>query len=102
MPSIAYSRRNFLGAASAGVATMALASPLWARGPAAYPKPDLERMIAVPGGRVYVRVNGNLAGPRPPLVILHGGPGGVHSSYLDALALSAERAVILYDQLDSG
>jgi proline iminopeptidase/L-proline amide hydrolase len=59
-------------------------------------------MAPVPGGRVYVRVNGALNGPRPPLVLLHGGPGGTHTSLLDALALADERAVILYDQLDSG
>lgn len=76
--------------------------PAWARGPARYPAPDREAMVPVEGGRVYVRVNGDLAGRRPPVVILHGGPGGTHGSYLDALALSDERAVILYDQLDSG
>jgi proline iminopeptidase/L-proline amide hydrolase len=59
-------------------------------------------MAPVPGGRVYVRVNGRLDGPRPPVVLIHGGPGGTHASYLDALALADERAVILYDQLDSG
>jgi proline iminopeptidase/L-proline amide hydrolase len=47
-------------------------------------------------------VNGDLAGPRPPVVFLHGGPGGTHDAYLDTLALSDERAVILYDQLGSG
>lgn len=59
-------------------------------------------MVPVAGGRVYVRINGDLTGPRPPLVIVHGGPGGTHDAYLDALALADERAVILYDQLDSG
>ena len=83
--------------------TVALAAlPVWARGPASYPAPDRELMVPVEGGRIYVRVNGDLAGPRPPVVILHGGPGGTHSAYLDALALADERAVILYDQLDSG
>ena len=59
-------------------------------------------MAPVPGGRVYVRVNGRLDGPRLPVVMIHGGPGGTHSAFLNALALSDERAVILYDQLDSG
>ena len=59
-------------------------------------------MVPVAGGRVYVRVNGRIDGPRPPLVLLHGGPGGTHASLLNALALADERAVILYDQLDSG
>jgi proline iminopeptidase/L-proline amide hydrolase len=59
-------------------------------------------MVSVPGGRVYVRVNGNLAGPRSPIVLIHGGPGSSHWYFLNATALAAERAVILYDQLDSG
>ena len=76
--------------------------PAWARGPARYPAPTRELMVPVEGGRVYVRINGDLKGPLPPVVILHGGPGGTHGAYLDALALANERAVILYDQLDSG
>lgn len=64
--------------------------------------PDGEEMIAVPGGRAYVRVNGDLAGPRPPIVCIHGGPGSSHWYFLNATALADERAVILYDQLDSG
>jgi proline-specific peptidase len=59
-------------------------------------------MARVRGGRVYVRVNGRLDGPRLPIVMIHGGPGGTHSGFLNALALADERAVILYDQLDSG
>ena len=59
-------------------------------------------MAPVPGGRVYVRVNGPLNGRKLPVVLIHGGPGGTHTSLLDALALADERAVILYDQLDSG
>ena len=92
-------RRAALGMAAtlAGLAAM----PAWAR-TATYPAPTREAMLPVPGGRVYARVSGDLAGPRAPLVIVHGGPGGTHASYLDALALADERAVILYDQLDSG
>jgi proline iminopeptidase/L-proline amide hydrolase len=59
-------------------------------------------MAPVPGGRVYVRINGRLDGPRLPIVMIHGGPGGNHAPFLNALALADERAVILYDQLDSG
>lgn len=59
-------------------------------------------MASVPGGKVYVRINGRLDGPRLPIVMIHGGPGGTHSGFLNALALADERAVILYDQLDSG
>jgi proline-specific peptidase len=82
--------------------TVLTAPSVWARGPARYPAPDREVMVPVEGGRVYVRVNGNLAGAKPPVVFIHGGPGGSHAGFLDALALSDERAVILYDQLDSG
>ena len=81
--------------------TCSLVSPALAR-PALFPAPDREMMVPVKGGRVYVRVNGRLDGPRPPIILAHGGPGGTHSSLLDALELADERAVILYDQLDSG
>lgn len=89
-------RRLFLGSLTA-LAT----APAWARA-AGYPAPDRELMVPVEGGRLYVRVNGNLAGPKPPVVFIHGGPGGSHAGFLDALPLAGERAVILYDQLDSG
>lgn len=59
-------------------------------------------MAPVPGGRVYVRVNGRLDSPRPPIVMIHGGPGSNHAEFLSMLPLAGERAVILYDQLDSG
>lgn len=59
-------------------------------------------MVTVPGGRAYVRVNGRLDGSRPPIVLIHGGPGSTHSGLLDALQLADDRAVIFYDQLDSG
>jgi proline iminopeptidase/L-proline amide hydrolase len=65
-------------------------------------RPDREGMVPVEGGRIYVRVNGDLAGPRPPIVFAHGGPGSSHWYWLNATALADERAVILYDQLDSG
>lgn len=65
-------------------------------------EPEREAMVPVPGGRVYVRVNGNLAGPRLPIVLIHGGPGSSHWYFLNATAMAGERAVILYDQLDSG
>lgn len=64
--------------------------------------PDGEYRVPVPGGDVYVRVNGKLSGPNPPIVLLHGGPGSSHWYFLNATALADERAVILYDQLDSG
>jgi proline iminopeptidase/L-proline amide hydrolase len=66
------------------------------------PAPDREAMVPVEGGRIYVRVNGRLDGARPPILMIHGGPGGNHAYFLGALPLADERAVILYDQLDSG
>jgi proline iminopeptidase/L-proline amide hydrolase len=95
------SRRTILAAATA-----ALAAPARADGVALLPavrlEPDRQMFVPVPGGRVYVRINGDLAGPRPPIVLLHGGPGSSHWYFLNATAMAGERAVILYDQLDSG
>lgn len=68
----------------------------------AVPAPDHEMFVPVPHGRLYVRVNGAVAGPRLPLVMLHGGPGGSHHGFVRALPLAAERAIILYDQGDCG
>lgn len=89
-------RRALLALMAGGAATPAIGRP------ARFPPPDRELRVQVPGGRVYVRVNGDLAGPRAPIVLLHGGPGGTHAGLLDATELASERAVILYDQLDSG
>ncbi|NIJ63524.1 proline iminopeptidase/L-proline amide hydrolase [Sphingomonas leidyi] len=92
-------RRAFLGGMAAGT----LATPAWARlRDEILFKPDRELMVPVEGGSVYVRVNGDLKGPRPPLIYAHGGPGGDHSGLLPLTALASERAVILWDQLDSG
>src|SRR5438045_1105893 len=63
-PARVLDRRSFL--AASGAAAALVATPLWARGPASYPPPTQELMAPVPGGRVYVRVNGALDGPRPP------------------------------------
>jgi L-proline amide hydrolase len=64
--------------------------------------PDREAMVSVPGGRIYVRINGALDGRKPPILFIHGGPGSSHWGWLNATALADERAVILYDQLDCG
>ena len=55
------------------------------------------------GYRTWYRVTGDLGGPKPPLVTLHGGPGGSHD-YLENLARFAAggRAVIHYDQVGGG
>lgn len=93
-------RRDVLIGAAVGAALAAV--PAWARGLAAIPTPERELMVPVAGGRVYVRVNGDLAGPRAPLIAIHGGPGGTHNALVELLALADQRAVILYDQLDCG
>jgi proline-specific peptidase len=95
-------RRAFLGSGAAMAASLTLPRSLFARQPDGYPPPDFEKMVPVEGGRVYVRVNGAIKGPKLPIVMLHGGPGGTHAHFLTALALADERPVILYDQLDSG
>jgi len=101
MSSSIVGRREFLRGSLAASALFA-SNPLSARGLASYPAPGRELMAPVNGGRVYIRVNGRLDGPRLPVVMIHGGPGSSHASFLNLLALSDERAVILYDQLDSG
>lgn len=91
-------RRHVLsGLLGAALAARPALAQTWAP-----PAPDQELRVPVRGGRIYVRVNGDLAGPRAPVVFVHGGPGGSHASFLAALALAGERAVILYDQLDAG
>jgi L-proline amide hydrolase len=55
------------------------------------------------GAMTWFRVTGDLKAKKPPVVILHGGPGASHD-YTDAfklLALSG-RAVVQYDQLGCG
>lgn len=65
-----------------------------------------EHRIAVEGGKVWVRVNGTLGAAAnsaaPPVIIIHGGPGGTHVNFGGLLSLADQRPVILYDQLDSG
>ncbi len=100
------SRRDVIAAGAvlgAGLAVPGLAAPpIGQLLPGVRMKPDRAVMVPVPGGRVYVRINGKLDGPRPPLVMLHGGPGSSHWYFLNATAMAGDRAIILYDQLDSG
>lgn len=68
----------------------------------AIPEPTQELMVPVEGGKVYVRVNGEIGEKKIPAVFLHGGPGGRHNFFTRLIGLADERAIILYDQLDSG
>jgi proline iminopeptidase len=59
-----------------------------------------ERLVEVPGGRVWTGTYGG--GPGTPLLVLHGGPG-MPSYYLEPLTdLADRRPVVLYDQLGCG
>ncbi|HEX2527373.1 MAG TPA: proline iminopeptidase-family hydrolase [Geminicoccus sp.] len=53
--------------------------------------------------RTWYRVTGDLRSGRPPLVVLHGGPGCTHD-YVDSLKdiAATGRAVVHYDQLGNG
>jgi len=56
------------------------------------------------GYRTWFRVTGDLASPKLPLVIAHGGPGCTHD-YVDSfkeIAAADGRAVIHYDQIGNG
>ena len=53
--------------------------------------------------RTWYRVTGDLAGGKPPLLVLHGGPGCTHD-YVDSIKGVAGngRAVVHYDQIGNG
>lgn len=59
-----------------------------------------EGFIPVTGGNVYYRKTGN--GPGIPLLVLHGGPGGMSRESDPLRMLGDERPVIHYDQLGCG
>lgn len=52
----------------------------------------------------YWRAVGDIHADKPPLVLLHGGPGSTHTYFevLDCLATETGRAIISYDQLGCG
>src|SRR5262245_54184619 len=64
------------------------------------PLSEGEGFVSVPGGRVYYRVMGS--GTKPPLLMLHGGPGGRGCGFSVLADLARERPVVYYDQLGSG
>lgn len=94
--------------AAIAIAAFALTPPVSAEKPVqttiarAWALPERELMVPVEGGRVWVSVNGDLKAAGAPVVFIHGGPGGTHTLFGDMTALANQRAVILYDQLDSG
>ena len=62
---------------------------------------DKSGYIKVPGGKVWYKISGK-TGDRPPLIVLHGGPGYPHN-YLTPLAgTSDDRQIVFYDQLGCG
>jgi proline iminopeptidase len=86
----------------AGLAAAGLAAPLAGCDklmPAARPK-DETGFAPVPGGKVWWWKTGG--GSKTPLLILHGGPGAAHNSYVSMATLGDERPVIFYDQLGCG
>lgn len=71
-------------------------------GPAAVAPQDPapEGFVDVPGGRVFYKIMGG--GPKTPLLLLHGGPGGRSCVFSVLSGLATDRRVIRYDQLGSG
>ena len=53
--------------------------------------------------KTWYRITGDLKSGKPPLFVLHGGPGCTHD-YVDSYKLVADsgRAVIHYDQIGNG
>ncbi len=97
-----FSRRALLQGGA--VALFGAGAGVWPSTGFALPDPELAGYIPLKGGRVWYRVNGadHLKNGKAPLLVLHGGPGGNHRKLLGLTALADERAVIFYDQLDSG
>jgi proline iminopeptidase/L-proline amide hydrolase len=78
------------------------AAPALAQDPLDWSAPERELKVAVEGGDIWVRVNGDLEAAAEPVIFIHGGPGGTHMGFGNLVSLADARAVILYDQLDSG
>jgi proline iminopeptidase len=66
------------------------------------PAPESTGFVQVEGGRIWYRSNGDRHKDKAPLLCVHGGPGVPHNYLLPLAALSGERRVIFYDQLDVG
>ncbi|WP_348774020.1 proline iminopeptidase-family hydrolase [Micromonospora sp. WMMD714] len=65
--------------------------------------PTVKGTVEFGAYRTWYRVTGELPGDRPPLVVLHGGPGSSHDYLLNLAGLSRSgRPVVHYDQLGNG
>ncbi|NEQ48686.1 MAG: proline iminopeptidase-family hydrolase [Leptolyngbya sp. SIO3F4] len=67
------------------------------------PSPTLQSgtgFVEVEGGKIWYGIMGQ--GEKPPLLCLHGGPGGTSRSFYHLSEIAEERPVILFDQLGSG
>ncbi len=66
--------------------------------------PVTEGYISFGEFKTYWRAAGDLGSAKPPLLLLHGGPGSTHNymELLDPLAERTGRAIISYDQLGCG
>jgi proline iminopeptidase len=84
---VGLSRRTFLRGAGALVG-LGLVGGLLQAGEArsAIPDPEEAGYIAVPGGRVWYRMNGvdRFSEGKTPLLVIHGGPGFSHHYLLTA------------------
>ena len=66
--------------------------------------PITEGFVPFGAFRTYFRIAGSISSSKPPLLLLHGGPGSTHNYFelLDHLANDTGRAIISYDQLGCG
>lgn len=97
-------RRSLLLHVGAAAALGLASGPSATETLAATPDPEVAGYVAVPGGRVWYRMNGtdHFSEGKVPLLAIHGGPGFSHHYLLTLTDLAEQRPVILYDQLDSG
>ncbi|MBI5020948.1 MAG: proline iminopeptidase-family hydrolase [Ignavibacteriales bacterium] len=63
-------------------------------------RPEKVGYCEVPGGKIWYKITGS--GTQPPLICIHGGPGGTSCTLSLLDSLSDERPVIRYDQLGGG
>ncbi|HEX7456721.1 MAG TPA: proline iminopeptidase-family hydrolase [Candidatus Nanoarchaeia archaeon] len=60
-----------------------------------------EGLVKVKGGRIWYKISGK-ENDKPPLLLVHGGPGFPHNSLESLEILSKKRPLIFYDQLGCG